>query len=157
MDSRDWRDAARGIPVWIGAFVQALTFGGDYRPGFIGHAGIRMSDTGHVLPLTGREVPDLSDPDTRVAYDRRLALALGAPVEAVEEGVSIYRDEDSWSLRAGAPRNYPSDADVEPWYYTLGIRDDHVNAGRPTADPLLVRALAWPADKRVSALEAAPR
>lgn len=120
----DWREAARGIPVWEGAlcvFDCGASFGGKYRA---------------EVDAEPQYIPDLSDPDTRAAYDRRLALALGAPEGAVNEGVRFYRNGSEWTIDAGFFRGYGQDAD---WSRDLRL---------PTGDFLRARALAWPADKR---------
>ena len=102
----DWREAARGVPVWAGAHAV------DPTTGLVGVVAAidafaseaRLHSTW--LPAE-RLIVDLSDPDTRAAYDRRLALALGAPIEAVDEGVALYLDPlDGWRHLARCSRSF---------------------------------------------------
>lgn len=86
-------------------------------------------------------VPDLSDPDTRAAYDRRLALALGCPEEHADVGIRFRPSRDvpgGWHLEAGF-----DDGD----FYDGHVWMAAFRGGG--SDPLLARALARPADKRV--------
>ena len=83
---QNWREAGQGIPVWLGC----REMDGGIVVGFTDDGIIRKIDgamVGTCHPATSG--PDLADPDTRAAYDRRLALELGAPEEAVNEGVCI--------------------------------------------------------------------
>ena len=75
--------------------------------------------------------PDLGHPDTCAAFDRRLALRLGAPEASVAEGVMFYPcpDEGSrcWLVRAGTR-----------WSVSLTGDDFDI-----PDDPLLARVRAW--------------
>jgi hypothetical protein len=128
-----------GIPVWHGAVVrwtnpaesapETVTGFCDFVRGDVVHIGGR-----HFSPSAC--APYLSDPDTCAAYVRRLALALGAPAEAVEEGVRFFRvHETCWEIRAGAD-------------WGLTFTEDDFDDPFPTTR-LLALARAWPADKRV--------
>jgi hypothetical protein len=137
--ARDWREAAQGIPVTEGD----RTCTAD---GFGGEIVIRV-DGDNVLLSCGKGTPtwerqgehlrDLSDPRTQRAYLGDLALALGAPAEAVEEGVVfICRGRGQWTLAAGCalPEWDPR------WMHQIDRGSD---------DRLTALAEAWPADKRV--------
>lgn len=124
----DWKEAARGIPVWEGCLEM---YGG--RVEAIDGPNIRKRDgltVGYRSPATSG--PDLSDPDTRSAYDRRLAIALGCPESIANRGVIVHTmDGGPWMIHAGFG-----------WTRPLGISGD--------VDGILARALAWPTDKRIS-------
>ena len=139
----DWREAAKGIPVWVGC--RAFSGRHDFVSLFVVEVG-PSSTAGLVNPavpagwpggggsgaLTSSWFPDLSDPDTRAAYDRRLALALDVPIAEVDIGVTFSKhptDPGWWMANGGG--------------WTRRFRDID------TTDMLLARALAWPADKRV--------
>jgi hypothetical protein len=131
-----------GIPVWPLAAVQCLPareIGICYAMTTAGKPLVMVRD-GNGLQPSHHDLPwllDLSNPDTRAAYDRRLALALGAPDYLVERGVGVsVSDDEHVIVRAGFYDNPNSD-----WHHVA-----HVG----TTDPLLARALAWPADKRSS-------
>ena len=145
----DWREAARGIPVWEGAAawfegkrwrvtrLWPSVDGGEDRASLECLDG---SGDGEIPPISD-VVPDLADPDTRAAYDRRLALALGCPEAYADAGVRFYSmgyvTVHRWTIDAGVrPHRYDSE-----WEQTVHADTD---------DPLLARALAWPADKRVT-------
>lgn len=146
----DWREAARGIPVWEGAAMLWRELASEWEPnprwrsarseGFGNYGWVAYGDNS--LVPQDRAIPDLADPDTRAAYDRRLALALGCPEEHANVGVRFRHEGNfgghAWTIDAGArPHRYDSE-----WERTARIA---------TADPLLARALAWPKDKRVGA------
>jgi len=109
----DWREAARGIPVWEGAAawfegkrwrvtrLWPSVDGGEDR---VSLDALDGSGDGEIPPVQ-TVVPDLTDPDTRAAYDRRLALALGAPTSAVEEGAHFGYDSvrEEWRISRAAP------------------------------------------------------
>lgn len=138
-----WREAARGIPVWPGC----REMDGGIVVGFTDDGNIIRKVDGGLLgachPATSG--PDLSDPDTRAAYDRRLSLELGAPGEAVADGVVVHVSDMGFDdalfghilvIRAGR-----GDTGVRAtWETTVQV---------DTKEPLLARALAWPAGKRV--------
>lgn len=116
-----WQTAARGIPLWP-----------ECR-------------------AAGTLVPDLEDPDTRVAYIRRLAVALGCPLPLAAGGVIVDWSGSSRGivLCAGIPRTeWPDDADpflAYPWEADV-LRD---NALMRTPENLtLALALAWPVEAR---------
>jgi len=159
----DWREAARGIPVWRGAVVvdypdrehsypRALCVELPNEEGDFNTAPdpVEYDYEGRSQSAVGREygvVVDLEDPDTRAAYDRRLALALGMTADEVDFGVLLFWDPRSgaWTYTNGAGRSVR----------VFGVDDAGIPAQSPHipctqhADPLLVRALMWPADKRV--------
>lgn len=135
------REAARGIPVWEGA--AGLLDGSPVRvveilalPNARTSATVRYRYTGGGPRCFADSITlDLSDPDTRVAYERRLALALGAPEHLVERGVGASLFEGALIVQAGF-----YDSRLSNWAEVIEVN---------TIDPLLARALAWPADKRV--------
>ncbi len=140
-----WQDAARGIPVWVGAAVRerdntasgvVIRIRGDRLDVFVNNDHMEMGDDAWYASDCSL---DLSDPDTRAAFDRRLAIALGAPENVVNEGVRFFYTEGAWCLACG-PRNYPSGESNDPFFYRLSSEHQ--------TDPLLARALAWPANKR---------
>lgn len=132
-----WLEEARGIPVWGGALLLGfprmhrgarVLFVCDDGMGVITDITDGRSVSGR---LTSDLVPDLLDPDTLAAFDRRLALRLGAPAENVAEGVLFYLNGGVWVLTAGAP---------DRWWWR------HSNDGRfgPETDcPILARVRAW--------------
>jgi hypothetical protein len=150
----DWREAARGIPVWIGASV-VNDLGGEaivtFPPGsesdatevWVAYAYDDGSGGGDFIigAAKGEVTLNLEHPDTRTAYDRRLALALGADPMDVEEGVMVWYDFPYLRVFAGVA-----------WYWgappAFSWRED-VDLGTVGHDGLTARALAWPADKRV--------
>ncbi len=145
--SDDWREAARGIPVWEGARVLVARSG---RVTFLGRVEFIDGDrivcrepAGQVLLSASEDpvVPDLADPDVRAAYDRRLALALGAPPEAVDEGVVFFSSGDGWGWSIAAGADPEGD-----FLWTRSFMPETNGA----CDRLHARALAWPADKRVT-------
>jgi len=110
----DWHDEARKVPLFDGAAISAngakgrvttrsatdrrfwwIRWDGDEADGYF-HDRVRQ-EAGSAL------IPDLTDPMTANEALRRLALAMGAPEEAVEEGVMFRYDEDNeeWDLFAG--------------------------------------------------------
>lgn len=128
-----WQEAARGIPVWAGARSCSL---GGFDAGIVVRVdGERVVFADGTRPRAGLIV-DLSDPDTRAAYDRRLAIAWGAPEAHDTLRVSIVREGplmSSIDILVDHPRG-------------RFVKTIHVD----TILPLLARALAWPADKRVT-------
>lgn len=154
----DWRAAARGIPVWL--WCRAFSGRHDFVSLLVVEVGAN-STAGLVNPaapagwpggggsgaLTSSWFPDLTDPDTRAAYDRRLALALGCPEACADVGVRFRRlsslsPSAGWVVEAGHDEhNFANEHswDTLPTTIAAGV-----------VDPLLARALAWPADKRVS-------
>ena len=150
----DWREAARGIPVWEGA--AAWFEGKRWRvtrlwPSMDGHedrASLECLDgsgDGEIPPIR-HAVPDLADPDTRAAYDRRLALALGCPEAYADVGVRFRRlsslsPSAGWIVEAGH--------DEHDFYDGPAWTSEPRTVAADAEDPLLARALAWPADKRV--------
>lgn len=142
----DWKTEARGLPVWPGAFVVH----GEESDG---PAEDYAADTvcirdGMTFWPAEECSPDLANPDTLAAFDRRLALRLGAPEEAVAQGVIVrlvpVGDPPPWprfvgdrggmvlDMMAGL-RDQSFDAPVAAWTY----RDHHGD------DPLTARVRAW--------------
>lgn len=90
-------------------------------------------------------VPDLEDPDTLAAFDRRLALRLGAPEEAVREGVMVeVFVRKTWHLHmvAGVPCSWaeegvswPQEGVSWPWEAMVDVGD--------VSNTLLARVRAW--------------
>ncbi len=110
----DWKEEARGIPVWAGA----LFYDGD-------SAFTRICDDaehGMVLFCDGACAPAkrcavaLDNPDTRAAFVRRLAIRLGASEKAAAEGVRFYWEgaNEEWTLEAGY---------YHQWYATFEPKD----------------------------------
>jgi hypothetical protein len=132
----DWRELTRGIEPWDGAKLLNGLRCLWYRNGADGPCGVTVRhEDGRmqcgVWPLTqGGYNPDLADPDTRAAFDRRLALRLGAPPEAVDEGVLFYRVGRQFRIAAGSA----DENGLHVWCH-----------GVPGSanDSLLARALAW--------------
>jgi hypothetical protein len=139
-DPTDWREAARGIPVWRGCCAIHSHMGSMANEVVLGASAEHILAAGMMdrvrKPIDC--IPDLSDPDTRAAYDRRLALVLGAPGEAVARGVIVADYDGVWAVMAGLPSAETGGKWM--WARALALTDD----------PLLARALAWPVDKRVT-------
>jgi hypothetical protein len=96
----------------------------------------------HPLDEGQEAIPDLTDPDSRAAYDRRLALELGATQEQVAEGVAFGCNAGGeWWIACGFLA--PIAEARSTWHRRLDIRAEDTPEGR-----LLARALAWPADRR---------
>lgn len=134
----DWKDEARGIPVWVGAnLVGGMVCVAPHKV----KAGRRVYGSATAARLDGyglREVCEvdvdpfvlaLDNPDTQAAYLRRLALRLGCPEEVAGEGVMFYRRGD-WFVAAG-----PWEDDVPEWYAMVGNDD--------VSDRLLALVRAW--------------
>lgn len=129
-----WQEEAKGIEPWPGA----LLVSGE-RCCVVGKGGwvVVATDSSPygstaILDAGSPNMPpvDLSDPDTRAAFDRRLALRLGAPVEAMTEGVVFYENcggIDQWTVHVGAN---------ERWRVVMNFDG---TAGKP----LLARVRAW--------------
>lgn len=83
-------------------------------------------------------IVDLSDPDTLAAFDRRLALRLGAPEDSVREGVRFYWDgsEQEWTLEVGYYRM---------WFEVFPERDGypHGRDGETGEPSIFARIRAW--------------
>jgi hypothetical protein len=136
----DWKDAARGIGPWPGSHAISGGHAGivvDVRDGACLLAtdsdrdGVPVWETGCLL--------DLEDADTRAMFDRRLALRLGAPAEAVEQGVMVVcvRQPNAPEHAGGC---YQVIAGVWDRRWARSFTDDDFTI---PADPLLFRALAW--------------
>lgn len=150
-----WQDEANALPTWVGAkmihpdgrtgtVVAVTAWWSDVREdgrrylmadghGTKGEQLFLMVE-GSVADVGGF-VLDLSDPDTRAAFDRRLALKLGATQEQVNEGVMFVDDGRwfvvaGWPVRVGASVRYPF---IRALTEIVDVRD-----------PLMARALAWP-------------
>lgn len=133
----DWLGAAEGVPRHPGARVWTASLAGGRHLARVTDGGnIRMVLSGVVYPPAA-EVLDLSDARTQRAYLGDLALALGAPPAAVEEGVRFYPWTGGWRIDAGAP--------VLTGYaaaWEMDLRD------LGTTDRMTALARAWPADRR---------
>lgn len=110
-----WQHEARGIEPWHSARVLDVGTGRAYTalyadPLYILNTRIPAwtvwSPDGLEGFATDILVLDLSDPDTLAAFDRRLALRLGASEEAVREGVQVFREGNSWTVAAGVFKGY---------------------------------------------------
>lgn len=136
MAERSWILAAKGIPLVAGARLVSVETGT-----ILGYA--LEADPQHPLwigrsdgALGDAAVLDLSHPRTQRGYLGDLAIALGAPSKAVEQGAMFYRIHPScWGLQAG--RN---------WARTF-TRDEFTGAF--PRNRVLALALAWPEHKRV--------
>lgn len=149
MSAPDWREEARRIPVW--PFVRTIArhkfedgdgeWDPEWEPSFVVLATIESSgdvlawfpdDPSQVFTTalsddTCQHVIDLTDPDTLAAFDRRLAIRLGAPREATREGVAIHVGKGRLQVLAG-------------------VESRTTVTGAPfvgTDDPLLARVRAW--------------
>lgn len=108
----DWKDEARGIPVWVGA---NLVGGMVCVRAHDTENGERIYGSAAAVRLDGyglREVCEvdvdpfvlaLDHPDTQAAYLRRLAIRLGCPEEVASAGVMFYAAPRSayWTVAAG--------------------------------------------------------
>ena len=112
-----WREVAKCVPVWGG--MRWL----HYRPS-------------PEEPLT--ETCNLDDPDTFRGAVARLALSMGAPQEAVDEGVLFFLDDPNtgWRVSAGLRRDGKVHLDDFLW-----TNDDDLAFG--VEDRRLALALAW--------------
>lgn len=103
----DWKDEARGIPVWVGAAIGRVGHGyvgTAYQVGTVLVYVMCHKDAAGVrLDWRDEAYPDLSDPDTQAAYLRRLAIRLGCPEEVANAGVMFYAEPRSayWTAAAG--------------------------------------------------------
>lgn len=139
-----WQEAARGIEPWDGAKLLNGLRCLWYWNGLDGPCGVTVRhEDGRtqcgVWPLTqGGYNPDLADPDTRAAFDRRLALRLGAP--AAVEGCHIRMYGPSRCVTGVIPfvevRGHVDRDGERPWEWYTKVDVD-------SDDPLLARALAW--------------
>ena len=92
-------------------------------------------------------VVDLSDPDTLAAFDRRLALRLGAPEEAVREGVLFWLNDGEspnaggwlWEVQAGGEHRER----LSGGGYSSAPKWDGDCIRIGTRDPFLARVRAW--------------
>lgn len=157
-----WRQEAVGIPVWEGAHVytptgRAIVTGSSAkfsaRYGVYGgvHEGVMQGRrTVHWRDL----VLNLTEPDTRMAFLRRLAIRLGCPTAVADEGVIAfvetvtipasrrpdgqeYRDRRLY-LMAGAVRSVDYIDSPVTW-------TEHVSLPMDTGDILLALVRAWKA------------
>lgn len=135
-----WQEAARGIEPWLGS---SAVYGSVIGVMVVGPTGLRVVGPGVDVAVidpraTGATFPfpNLADPDTRAAFDRRLALRLGCDPEWIaDEGVLFWPDLDVhyWRIAAG---HYREATHGYLWEKALPtVRTD--------VDPLLARALAW--------------
>ena len=142
-----WVDAAKGIPVWARASVIVPEHDARSRSERSQMIALDTFEDGRwrvlqtlpeVIYLYGGAdlIPDLTDPDTRAMYRRRLAIAWGCPESAANEGVRFYRKGAFWHLYAG----FADTPTTSAWRYHFDAVSD---------DPCLALALAWPADRRI--------
>ena len=135
--NESWIEAAKGIPVWDGAMFGMR----DNAP--------RRAEPIDVLYWAlfvqdGGAYVDLSDPDTRGGYIRRLALAHGCPDYAAAYGVRFHPNGyfTHLTLTAGA-ETVPSSL----WTKTIEIPS---SAWAWDDDARIALCEAWPADKRIT-------
>jgi hypothetical protein len=134
---KTWQEAARGIEPWAGAHVIEDATGNPLVLTML------LLDTRRcVAALSGEYIgvlsldhvtPDLADPDTRAAFDRRLALRLGAPDR---EGNSVYVVGSTLRVMCSEHVTMCDNSIQMRGYECKRVRVD-------TDDPLLARALAW--------------
>lgn len=116
--AENWKDEAANLPLWPGCTYYTGESPDDLNevaqmptlsasPGTFTHEGLYPGD-----PLAA---PALDDPDTRAAFTRRLALRLGCPEEAANEGVTFYRGGPGWIIAAGQPAVIRG-SDTCSWY-----------------------------------------
>lgn len=154
-----WVEAAKGIPVWVGASVYRTPggyVGTAYQVGSVLVYGMCHKDaSGFRLDWRDECVPDLADPDTRAMYLRRLAIARGCPEDIASQGVIFYPSDGdyydtSFFMKAGCA--YATDAHHRPrgveWRTSFKVGHGAFHAW--DTNPRLALALAWPADKRVT-------
>lgn len=144
-----WQEAAKGIPVWEGCLAtdgdgdnwRILETGGRFYVARIRHPRCGNVCEGRPIDL----VPDLTDPDTRAAYIRRLAVALGCPEEVADQEVAFRPCPNRagwWHVYAGHPGSDEDGPFVSGWVSATLMPE--------TTNRDLALALAWPADKRVT-------
>lgn len=148
--SDDWREEAKGIPVWAPSCALC--------PSLPYEACVVTMTTDDGRAETDRWgdwemadlIPDLEQHDTLAAFDRRLALRLGAAESAATEGVifclvSPGTDEAGWRLMVGQSlpgrRHVVGEWPVVP--VDIGFGPESVPHALRTADPLLARVRAW--------------
>lgn len=132
MKAHSWAIEATGIPPWPGARVYSETYGGGY---VVEVDGRRLKVVYGMATIDKVNVDDVflafDDPDTLAAFDRRLALRLGASESTVCEGVTFFPIRVAhdgsivWVLQT---------RDGRPWLGTSAF---------DTTDPLLARVRAW--------------
>lgn len=129
------RAAAMGIPVWPGC----TDIDGDHVASVHGDRVYLWTDENEPASSVPARMcaPDLADPDTRAAYDRRLAIVLGCPDDGRLD--RMFRIEVGSALGSAPIGHLLLTSDG--WRVTVPVG---------TTDPILARALAWPADKRVT-------
>lgn len=135
----DWRSLAqKHIEPWPGAkLLNGAIFVGRH-PSLPDVCTISYLPTHPPTAPAGKAVlsalaVDLTDPATAREAAARLALALGAPAQLVEDGVCFCPGECSWSLSAGAAHQW----------VRIGLGAEPVPDLRP-----LALALAWAMVKR---------
>lgn len=148
-----WQEEARGIEPWRGA-VGFCVRGSERTVVWVwgdeDDRQVRYAElSGEGWPAS-EFTPNIENPDTCAAFDRRLALRLGAPEEVVREGVIIAVDEivvpaerrpDGVEHRrhvlcvvAGLVKRADYIDDPLEWSDTVDV---------DTPDPLLARVRAW--------------
>ena len=137
-----WQEAARGIPVWPSAYFYSV---GYERKQMCTEISVYTNPpiASGVYGYSHQEViVALDHPDTRAAYDRRLAVALGAPADVVDDGVVIefLYGEYAMVLFAGPSELGQSE---QEFAWTSRVELDRFD------DPILARALAWPTEQRI--------
>ena len=90
-----------------------------------------------------KAIVNLDNPDVLAAFDRRLALRLGAPEEAVREGVMFCSFALTWIVWAGQGNGF--DEGDFAWEHRLS----YAEIGNAD-DPLLARVRAWNSIKETS-------
>lgn len=148
----DWREVARErrIPVWPGACVWwdsedgdgAVTAGlwvvvGQNGPEWLLARAEGESVRAGVSVRPGALVLALDHPDTRAAYDRRLALELGCPAHTADCGVVVGWSRGLLTVWAGIPDTGAEPGDIV-WLFERAVPVPK------DADRLAARALAWP-------------
>lgn len=134
-----WQEAARGIEPWPGAKIVGGGIVTKPRPTKKGwaHAIFPPRDIEVYELDCGRWTVDLADPDTRAAFDRRLALRLCPKPEWVEEKYTVSFYNGVLTVEAGRTPDTEYIDDPYRWSWFEQY------AECPNDDPLLARALAW--------------
>ena len=125
MTTPTWHREALGIEPWPKHYFEWL----DNTGRKVGTSA--FTDPWYKPDADMQAVVNLEDGDVLAAFDRRLALRLGAPEEAVREGVIFYRYNGVWILSAGNPERY--------WWRN----SNDGRFGEDTEDERLARVRAW--------------
>lgn len=131
-----------GIKPWPGASITHVTrgyVGTAYQVGDVLVYGMIHKDArGFRFDWHDEATIDLLDPDTLAAFDRRLALRLGAPEEAVREGVIVQLDGGYLSVFVGMV-----ECRIDASDYLVPERDVAPVVDLKTDCPILARIRAW--------------